>query len=98
MVDHNLEISSPGEIDQLLSLLGIAREWLFDEHVLAVLQSGFCQFVVRPNWGNDGDSVDLRRRNHISGVWSYLNPRIRLLRAFSCGSAHLRDSDHFRTL
>src|SRR5271170_7393927 len=98
MVHHNFEVSSLGKIDQLLSLLDIAREWLFNEHVLAILQSGFCQFIVRPDWSDDGDSVDLSRRDHIRSVRSYMNPGICLLRAFPRGRAHLRDSDHLRTL
>ena len=98
MVHHDLEILFSREVDQFLALRGVAGEWLLNEYVLAVLQRGFRQLVVRPDRSDDGDGVDLGRRDHLRGVRSHLDSGISLLRALSRGWADLRDCEHLGTL
>ena len=98
VVHHDLEILLTPEIDQFFSLRGIAGERLLDENVFAILQRGFRQRIMGPNWGHDGDGVNLRRRHNLRNVCSHMDSRISPLCALSGGRARLRDGEHLRIL
>ena len=58
MIDQFLAGS---QFNQFLGLSGTGSKRLFNEDVLAVLQSGLGQLVVSPNRSNYGDRIDFRR-------------------------------------
>src|SRR5277367_3264527 len=48
VIHHDFQMLALGQFDQLLGLRGVSGEGLFNKYVLAVLQSGLGEFVVRP--------------------------------------------------
>ena len=64
VIDHELEVFPLCQLDQLLGLLRRRREWLLNEHMLAVLEGGFRQIEMRPDRRDHRDRVDVRRRQH----------------------------------
>ena len=76
VVHHDLQVLALGQLDQLLGLLRRRRERLLDEHVLAVLERRLRQLEVRPDRRDDGDGVDVRRRQDLGEVGRQLHAGI----------------------
>ena len=68
VVYHYPELLPLGQLDQLFRLPGGRGEWLLDEDVLAVLETGLGQFEVRADRGHDGDGVDLWGTQQLGGL------------------------------
>src|SRR5690348_3448799 len=62
VIHHDFEMVSVRKVNELFGLLGRRREGFFDESVLAVLKSTFCQVEMRPNRSDDRNRVNMRGR------------------------------------
>ena len=60
VVHHDRQLLARRQLNQLLRLRRTGGKWLLDEHVLAVFQRLFSQFVVGPNGRDHRDRIDRR--------------------------------------
>jgi hypothetical protein len=69
MIDHDRQLLSLGQLDELFRLGDRGRERLLDKDVFAVLERPFRQLIVGRDRRDDRDGVDVRRVEDLLAVW-----------------------------
>src|SRR5579872_894520 len=65
MIHHDLQVLFFCKLDEFFCLCRVAGKRFFDKDVLTILQSGFCQFVMRPYWRHYSNRIDVRGSQHL---------------------------------
>ena len=75
MANHEDPTGALRETAQLLGLIHVGRDWLLDEHVLAVLEGGLHQPMMRAGRRRHDHRVDVRIDEDRLGVGPHLHIR-----------------------
>ena len=96
MIHHDFQILAIGKLDQFLRLRGAIGERFFDKNVFPILESCFCQLVVRPYRRHHRHCIDSGRCQNLICVRRKRNGRMGLAQPVPEIRILITHQGHFR--